>query len=108
MTEMQGALGLVQVEKLERFTEQRIANAAFLTDRLHSLATSEASPRHGTLPGGQVIMDFKSLRGSVQTPVVRPGCRHVYHQYTIRVSEQRDEWIMHLRSRGIGTAVHYP
>src|SRR6266849_6372659 len=34
MTEMQGALGLVQVEKLERFTEQRIANAAFLTERL--------------------------------------------------------------------------
>jgi len=81
MTEMQGALGLVQVEKLERFTEQRIANAAFLTER---------------------------LRGSVQTPIVRPGYRHVYHQYTIRVPEQRDEWVMHLRSRGIGTAVHYP
>src|SRR6266536_488726 len=81
MTEMQGALGLVQVEKLERFTEQRIANAAFLTER---------------------------LRVSVQTPIVRPGYRHVYHQYTIRVPEQRDEWVMHLRSRGIGTAVHYP
>ena len=81
MTEMQGALGLVQLEKLERFTEQRIANAAFLTDR---------------------------LRGSVQTPIVHPGYRHVYHQYTIRVPEQRDEWVMHLRSRGIGTAVHYP
>ena len=81
MTEMQGALGLVQLEKLERFTEQRIANAAFLTER---------------------------LRGSVQTPVVRSGYRHVYHQYTIRVPEYRDEWVMHLRARGIGTAVHYP
>jgi dTDP-4-amino-4,6-dideoxygalactose transaminase len=81
MTEMQGALGLVQVEKLERLTEQRIANAAFLTER---------------------------LRGWVQTPVVRPGCRHVYHQYTIRVPEQRDEWAKRLRDRGIGTAVHYP
>ena len=81
MTEMQGALGLVQLEKLERFTEQRIANAAFLTER---------------------------LSGSVQTPVSRPGYRHVYHQYTIRVPEHRDEWVTHLRARGIGTAVHYP
>lgn len=81
MTEMQGALGVVQVEKLERLTEQRIANAAFLTEH---------------------------LRASVQTPIVRSSYRHVYHQYTIRVPEQRDEWVRHLRSRGIGTAVHYP
>ena len=58
MTEMQSALGLIQTEKLEMFTERRIANAAFLTKR---------------------------LGGSVQTPVVRSGCRHVFHQYTIRV-----------------------
>ncbi|MDQ2714982.1 MAG: DegT/DnrJ/EryC1/StrS family aminotransferase [Chloroflexota bacterium] len=81
MTEMQAALGLVQSEKLERFTRQRIANAAFLTER---------------------------LRASAQTPVVRPGYRHVYHQYTIRVPEQRDEWMLKLRERGIATAVHYP
>ncbi len=81
MTELQGALGLVQIEKLERFTEQRIANAAFLTER---------------------------LSGSVQTPLVRPGYRHVYHQYTIRVPDKRDEWMMDLRARGIDTAVHYP
>ncbi|MEO6890439.1 MAG: DegT/DnrJ/EryC1/StrS family aminotransferase [Ktedonobacteraceae bacterium] len=81
MTEMQAALGLVQLEKLERFTRQRIANAAFLTER---------------------------LRASLQTPIVRPGYRHVYHQYTIRVPEQRDEWMLKLRDRGIATAVHYP
>jgi perosamine synthetase len=81
MTEIQGALGLVQLERLEQFTEQRIANAAFLTER---------------------------LGGSVHTPMSRPGYRHVYHQYTIRVPEHREEWAMRLRSRGIGTAVHYP
>ena len=81
MTEMQGAPGLAQLEKLERFTEQRIANAAFLTER---------------------------LSGSVQTPVSHPGYRHVYHQYTIRVPEHRDQWVTHLRARGIETAVHYP
>lgn len=81
MTEIQGALGLVQLEKLERFTEQRIANAAFLSEH---------------------------LSGVVQTPITRPGYRHVYHQYTIRIPTDRDEWMMRLRSRGIGTAVHYP
>jgi perosamine synthetase len=81
MTEIQGAIGLVQIEKLEQFTEQRIANAAFLT---------------------------KHLEGVVQTPITRPGYRHVYHQYTIRVPEKRDAWVAQLQSKGIGTAVHYP
>lgn len=81
MTEMQAALGLIQLGKLEQFTQQRIANAAYLTD---------------------------CLSGAVQTPVVRPGYRHVYHQYTIRVPHGRDEWAMQLRARGIGTGIHYP
>ncbi|HVB72963.1 MAG TPA: DegT/DnrJ/EryC1/StrS family aminotransferase [Ktedonobacteraceae bacterium] len=81
MTEIQGALGLVQIEKLEQFTEQRITNAAFLT---------------------------KHLGEFIQTPVTRPGFRHVYHQYTIQVPGNRDEWAMQLRAKGIGTAVHYP
>ncbi len=81
MTELQAALGLVQLQKLERLTEQRIANAAYLTEH---------------------------LGGIVQTPVTRPGYRHVYHQYTIRVSDDRDEWIKRLGACGIGTAVHYP
>jgi len=82
MTEIQGALGLVQLDKLEQFTEQRIANATILTE---------------------------CLAGAVQTPVSRPGHRHVYHQYTIRVlGGERDEWAMRLHARGIGTAIHYP
>ncbi len=81
MTEIQGALGLVQLGKLEQFTEQRIANAAFLTERLGSC---------------------------IQTPITRPGCRHVFHQYTIQVPANRDEWVVRLRERGIGTAIHYP
>jgi perosamine synthetase len=81
MTEIQATLGLVQLEKLERFTEQRIANAAYLTEH---------------------------LRKTVQTPVSLPGYRHVYHQYTIRVPDKRDQWVDQLRKRGIGTGVHYP
>ena len=81
MTELQAALGLVQLGKLGQFTERRIANARFLTE---------------------------CLSRSVQTPLALPGHRHVYHQYTIRVPGKRDEWVTSLQARGIGTGVHYP
>ena len=80
MTELQGVLGLAQLAKLASFTERRIANAAFLTEHLKEV---------------------------VQTPVVRPGYRHVYQRYTIRVSGDRDTWERHLAVRGIGTATQY-
>jgi dTDP-4-amino-4,6-dideoxygalactose transaminase len=81
MTELQAAIGLVQLEKLEKFNEQRIANARHLTER---------------------------LRG-VQVPVVPFGSRHVFHQYTVRVSGgRRDAMLDGLRSRGIGADVYYP
>jgi len=81
MTELQGALGVVQLRKLEELTARRIANAAYLTER---------------------------LAGVVQTPIVRPGCKHVYHQYTIRVETDRDALAERLRACNIETAVHYP
>jgi len=81
LTEMQAAMGLAQIDKLLGFTERRIANAGFLTDRIGA---------------------------RVQTPVARAGHRHVFHQYTIRVPQRRDAWASRLAARGIGTAVHYP
>jgi dTDP-4-amino-4,6-dideoxygalactose transaminase len=81
MTNLQAAIGNAQLKKLEQFNEQRIANARFLTEHLK---------------------DF------VQTPVARPGYRHIYHQYTIRVPENRDQWVTTLHERGVGTGVHYP
>jgi perosamine synthetase len=81
MTEMQAAIGLVQLAKLPQFTEQRIANAAYLTSCLHE---------------------------SLSTPVIRPGCQHVFHQYTIRILERRNEWMQRLIVRGVEAAVHYP
>jgi perosamine synthetase len=81
MTEIQGALGVLQLEKLETWTERRIANAAMLTEQ---------------------------LRAWVKTPVARPDHRHVYHQYTIQLPGNRDACARALTERGIGTAVHYP
>jgi dTDP-4-amino-4,6-dideoxygalactose transaminase len=84
LTEIQAAIGLAQLDKLPRFTALRIAHAAYLTEALHAY---------------------------VPTPVARPGHRHVYHQYTIRVPAargDRDAWAQTLRANEVGTAVHYP
>lgn len=83
MTDIHAAIGLAQLKKLERWNERRIANAAYLTRRLQGL------------PG-------------IVPPPVRPGHRHVFHQYTIRVLEDRDGLVERLRARGVGTGIYYP
>jgi perosamine synthetase len=47
-----------------------------------------------------------NLRG-ITTPTVRPGARHVYHQYTLR-SRRRDELQQHLRTWGVESRPYYP
>jgi hypothetical protein len=44
----------------------------------------------------------------VTVPPVAPGARHVYHQYTIRVTGDRDAFQAGLKELGIGNAVYYP
>jgi dTDP-4-amino-4,6-dideoxygalactose transaminase len=80
LTDLQAAIGLAQLDRLEELTEARIANAAYLNAR---------------------------LRGAL-TPATRPGCRHVYHQYVLRVPNDRDGVAGRLAALGVGTAVHYP
>ena len=43
----------------------------------------------------------------LRLPIVRPGCRHVFHQYTLEL-DRRGAWQDHLRRQGIGTSVLYP
>lgn len=81
LTNLQAAIGVAQLRRLEEFTQRRIANATFLSEH---------------------------LLGVVPTPVVRPTHRHVYHQYTIRVPGDRDAFAATLQQRGVGSAVHYP
>jgi len=80
MTEIQGAIGLVQLGKLKQFIAARRRNAQYLTRRLR----------------GVII------------PCEAPDCRHVYHQYTIRVADGRDRLADHLRQHGIATGIYYP
>jgi len=80
MTELQAALGLVQLEKLPEWTRRRIDNARYLNEAL----------------------------SNVITPRVKDGYVHVYHQYTIRVRGDRDEAQQQLTTGGIGARVYYP
>ncbi|HEX9989937.1 MAG TPA: DegT/DnrJ/EryC1/StrS family aminotransferase [Chloroflexia bacterium] len=84
MTNIHAAIGNAQMPKLEGFNEKRIANAAYLSDHLPS--------------------------DKVQTPQVRPGTRHVFHQYTVRVLPplERDDVRQRLAEAGVGSEVYYP
>ncbi|GAA1215466.1 DegT/DnrJ/EryC1/StrS family aminotransferase [Microbacterium maritypicum] len=81
MTDIHAAIGRVQLTKVDAWTAQRRANAAFLDE---------------------------NLRGVVVPPVAE-GAAHVYHQYTIRVPEDRDGFVAALKSEhNVGAGVYYP
>lgn len=81
LTDIQAAIGLIQLGKLDRFNAARRANARFLSQH---------------------------LRG-VDVPVVPEGMGHVFHQYTVRVpGGRRDRLLARLREAGIGADVYYP
>ncbi|MDD3857593.1 MAG: DegT/DnrJ/EryC1/StrS family aminotransferase [Methanoculleus sp.] len=86
MTNIDAAIGLVQLGRLEGFNRRRIHNARYLD-------------RH--LAGTGLV-----------TPYVAPDVRHVYHQYVVKVPDgyalSRDAFMGALADKGIGTAVHYP
>ena len=82
MTEIQAAIGLVQLGKLRMWNELRRENALQLTQGLSDI------------PG-------------ISTPEIRPDAKHVFHQYTIR-AKHRESLIESLKTNGIGFGIHYP
>jgi len=86
ITNIQGAIGLVQLKSLEGFNQRRIENAEFLNENLKA-------------------------RG-LTTPFRESRVKHVYNQYVVRVedsfSASREKLMEYLGSKGIGCAVHYP
>lgn len=83
LTEIAAAIGRGQLQRLDRNNERRRRNAWLLDEGLAGIE-------------------------GVTTPRERPGYRHVYHQYTLRIARDRDGFQRKLREAGIGTAVHYP
>jgi perosamine synthetase len=82
MTDLQAAIGLAQLGKLNAWNEKRRQNAAFLTGQLSQI-------------------------DGIVTPNIREGATSVFHQYTIRIPN-RDRAIRTLKEQEIGFGVHYP
>lgn len=87
MTDIAAAIGIAQLERLPSFNESRRDNASRLDKKL------------------------SGLKG-IKTPYVAAEAKHVYHQYTIRVTGgsgyKRDAFAKMLNGKGIGTGIHYP
>jgi len=80
LDELQAGVLLVKFKRIDEYNEKRRQKAALYTEL---------------------------LSGKVICPVERPGCHHVYHQYTI-VSPKRNEIQKALRENGISSVVYYP
>lgn len=56
----------------------------------------------------QSLFHNAGLDKKVILPVVKPERNHVYHQYTIRVPQKRNELMTFLHTQNIGTEIYYP
>ncbi len=83
-TDIEAAIGVEQLKKLDDFNEKRRINA----ERLKKILSA---------------YDY------IKCPEELPGKFHIYHQFTIRVKNgRRDELIKHLNDNGVGAKIFYP
>jgi dTDP-4-amino-4,6-dideoxygalactose transaminase len=87
MTDVQAAIGIPQLKKIDAINASRQKNAETLNNLLADVT-------------------------EIATPVTSAGNSHVWHQYTIRVLEgakrSRDEVIEFLTAQGVGCGIYYP
>ena len=87
LNEIQAALGISQLKRIEKINSRRIKAAKYYTEKLSNIE-------------------------GIGTPCEAGNRTHVYHLYVIRVLKEkfgidRDELFKKLASKGIGTSVHY-
>ena len=87
LNEVQAALGISQLSRINQMDEQRVKWAHYYTKKL------------------------AGIKG-IELPFEAAGRNHVYHLYVIRIIESefgisRDELFNQLSARGIGLSVHY-
>jgi len=87
MADINAAIGIVQLKKINDWNKKRIRNAEYLSKGL------------------------SKIKG-IKIPIIKNNCTHVFHQYAIKVEDNfrlsRDELIAHLTKNGIGCAIYYP
>src|SRR5688572_17146354 len=86
LDELQAAVLNVKLPSLNQWSEERGKKAANYSELLREA----------------------ELKFPLVTPHVRPDARHIFHQYVIRVPENRDALMEHLKTRSVGTKVYYP
>jgi perosamine synthetase len=87
MTDINAAIGIEQLKKIEKFNAQRKANAE------------------------KYFEGLSGIKGLV-LPEVKNDKNHVFHQFTIRITQDfrrtRDELLAFLKEKGIVCGVYYP
>lgn len=87
LTDLQAAIAIEQLKKVDGFNSSRQKNAQYFDTEL------------------------SGIKGII-LPQKREGRSHVYHQYTIRITDEfvlsRDEFVATLKERGVGAGVYYP
>jgi perosamine synthetase len=87
LTDVLAAIAVKQLETLEDKTHKRNNNAAYLTKKL------------------------STLKG-IQTPRIRPGTKHAFHQYTIKITDDcsitREKLQKILTKSGVESRIYYP
>lgn len=87
LTDLQAAVALPQLAHYGEILEARRSNAAWLTTALTDI-------------------------DGLVAPRVMPGREHVWHQFTVRITEDapvdRDEFVAKLGEKGVGAGVYYP
>lgn len=87
LSDIQAAIGIHQLKKLERFIERRTTLASIYE---------------------QAFADWDGI----ELPPNKRYCRHAWHLYIIRLNLQRlqidrGEFVRELKKRGVGTSVHF-
>lgn len=87
ITDIQAAIGVVQLNKLNASNEKRIENAKYLNKKL------------------------KNIKGII-TPEIKNNKKQVFHQYTTIITSEfpfsRDTLVKKLNKRGVECGVYYP
>jgi len=89
MTDIQAAMGIHQLRKLDGFIERRARYAQMYNEAFDTQRVPE-----------------------VETPLLRPGRKHAWHLYVLRLRTERlrsdrAQFIEQLRAQNIGASVHF-
>lgn len=83
MTDLQAAIAVEQLKKVDDLNQKRVQNAKAVTKGISGLS-------------------------GISVPFEAEDRTHVYHQYTIKVAKDRDNFVQRLREKQVGAGVYYP